>query len=133
MALFPLLPVAAATMAAFFAGGLWYGPLFGKAWQAEHGMTDGQWATANKPVLFAIALVCEAIPALALSQLLSRIPHDRGMTMVIALGAAIGFGIPAVVMNHSFALKSWTLIAIDAGHWLLVFVVIGGVFAATGV
>jgi hypothetical protein len=36
-------------------------------------------------------------------------------------------------MNHSFALKSWTLIAIDAGHWLLVFVVIGGVFVATGV
>jgi hypothetical protein len=107
--------------------------LFGKAWQAEQGMTDGEWARANKPVLFVVSLICEAIAALALGQLLDRIPHNGMVTMTIALGAAIGFGLPAVVMNYSFALKSWKLSAIDGGHWLLVFVVIGAVFVATGV
>jgi hypothetical protein len=128
-----LLPVAAATLAAFFAGGLWYGPLFGKAWQAEQGLTDGEWARANKPRLFAISIACEAIVALVLSHVLRRIPHDGSGTMLITLATAFGLVLPPLVMNYSFALKSWTLIAIDAGHWLLVLLVIGVVFVALGV
>jgi hypothetical protein len=30
----------AATALAFALGGLWYGPLFGKAWMAEHGFRE---------------------------------------------------------------------------------------------
>jgi hypothetical protein len=96
-------------------------------------MTDGDWARANKPALFAISFVCEGMVALVLSHVLGRIPHDAGITMMIVLGSAFGFGLPALVMNYSFALKSWKLIAIDAGHWLMVFVVIGLVFLAFGV
>ena len=133
MTLPAILPVAAATFAAFMAGGLWYGPLFGKAWQAEHAMTNEQWARANKPLLFVISIVCEGVAALALSHVLAHIPHTFAITMMIAFGAAVGFVLPALVMNYSFALKSWKLIAIDAGHWLMVFLVIGLVFAAFGV
>jgi nitrate reductase gamma subunit len=120
--------VALATFAAFMAGGLWYGPLFGKAWQAEQAMTDAQWARANKPVLFAIAIVCEAVVALVLAHVLGHIPHDAGITLMLALGSAVGIVTPAIVMNYSFALKSAKLMAIDAGHWIVVMLVIGLVF-----
>jgi len=130
MAYTHLLPVALATFAAFMAGGLWYGPLFGKAWQAEQGMTDAQWAGANKPALFVISIVCEAVVAVVLAHVLGHIPHDAGVTMMLALGSAVGIVFPAIVLNYSFALKSVRLMAIDAGHWLVVFLVIGLVFVA---
>jgi hypothetical protein len=130
MAYTHLLPVALATFAAFMAGGLWYGPLFGKAWQAEQGMTDAQWAGASKPALFVISIVCEAVVAVVLAHVLGHIPHDAGVTMMLALGSAVGIVFPAIVLNYSFALKSVRLMAIDAGHWLVVFLVIGLVFVA---
>jgi hypothetical protein len=120
--------VAIATFVAFMAGGLWYGPLFGKAWQAEQAMTDAQWARASKPALFAIAIVCEAVVALVLAHVLGHVPHDAGTTMMLALGCAVGIVAPAIVMNYSFALKSVKLMAIDAGHWFVVLLAIGVVF-----
>ena len=32
--------IIAAAAAGFVVGGIWYGPLFGKAWMAEHGCTE---------------------------------------------------------------------------------------------
>ena len=133
MTISSILPVVAATFAAFMMGGLWYGPLFGKRWQIELGWNRDEWASANKPQLFAISFVCEAIIALALSHVLGRIPHTPAITLMITLGSAVGFVLPTLIMNYRYALKSWTLIAIDAGHWLLVFLVIGAVYIVFGV
>src|SRR5687768_6973121 len=38
------LAIAASVVASFLIGGLWYGPLFGKAWMREHG-----WPADYKP------------------------------------------------------------------------------------
>ena len=37
------LAILVATVAAFVLGGLWYGPLFGKAWMAALGKTEEDW------------------------------------------------------------------------------------------
>ena len=123
---------ALATVAAFAVGGVWYGPLFGKAWQAELAMTPAQWAAASKVRLFATSLVCEAIIALLLRFALGFVFHSAAGTLLIALIIALGFVVPTMVMNHNFALKSGKLMAIDAGHWIAVFLTIGAVLAAFG-
>ena len=58
--------------------------------------------------------------------------HDAQGKIMAALATAALFVIPSMVVNHSYALKSAKLMAIDAGHWLLVFVVMGLAFAALG-
>ena len=42
-----LLAILAAAATGFLIGGLWYGPLFGKAWMAEHGFTEAQLRGGN--------------------------------------------------------------------------------------
>ena len=126
-----LLPIAVATIAAFMAGGLWYGPLFGKVWQAEQRLTGADKARASMVRLFAATLVCEAIMATGL-RAMPLVGHDVRFTMAVALGMAVLFVIPAMVVNHSYGLKSARLMAIDAGHWLLVFAVMGLVFGLLG-
>lgn len=127
-----ILPVAVATIVAFLVGGLWYGALFSKPWQAEQGWTEAeaQRAKAGSARLFAISLLCEAIVAAALVHVLRQIPHDRAITLMITLGTAVGFVIPAMVMNHGYAQRSLRLVLIDAGHWLAVFLAMGLVFIA---
>ena len=124
-----LLAVLVATIAAFMVGGLWYGPLFGKIWTFEQGFTEADKARSSMGKLFATTLVAEAISAFFLGHLLGHVAHSVQTTMMISSGIALGFVIPALVVNYSYGLKSWRLMAIDAGHWLVVFAVMGGVFS----
>ena len=129
-----ILSVLVATVAAFMAGGLWYGPLFGKAWQAEQGFGEAEKARAKAGMarLFAVTLVCEFVSAFFLGHLLAHVSHSARFTMMISVGMALGFVIPAMVVNYMYAMKSLKLIAIDAGHWIVVFAVMGAVFVLMG-
>ena len=127
-----LLSVLAATLAAFMVGGLWYGPLFGKIWQAEMGFDDACKPGSGMVRVFAITLVCEAVSAFFLGHLLGHVAHSMRTAMMISSGMALGFVIPAMVINASYAQKSLKLILIDTGHWLAVFTVMGAVLVALG-
>jgi len=129
---FPLLPVALATIVAFVIGGLWYGVLFSKPWQAEQGWTEAQKARAKagSARLFATTLVCEAIITTVLAHMLGQIAHDPAITLMVVLGTGVGFVIPTLVVNYGYAQKSPRLTLIDAGHWLAVFLGIALVFLA---
>lgn len=132
MAAFPLVAVAVATLATFMAGGLWYGPLFGKAWQARQNWSEADKARAKAGMgqLFATTLVCEAVVASVLVHVLGQIPHDPAITLMVTLGTAVGFVIPALAVNYGYAQKQAMVLAIDAGHWLLVFLTMGLIFVA---
>lgn len=130
MSTMQILAVAVATLVAFMIGGLWYGALFNKAWLAEQGWSEDEErrAKANSKRLFATTLVCEAIVATVLVHVLSSLAHDPATTLMVALGTAVGFVIPTMVMNHGYAQRSLRLVLIDAGHWLAVFLAMGVVF-----
>jgi len=51
------LAIIVAVIASFFLGGLWYGPLFGKAWRKEMGVPEGvkpSGAEMTKPIVLNI-------------------------------------------------------------------------------
>ncbi|MBS0255881.1 MAG: DUF1761 domain-containing protein [Proteobacteria bacterium] len=133
MAFAHLIPTAAAAVAGFAVGGLWYGPLFGKAWMAEWGFTDADKARFDPRKLFTLTLLLDLVIAFFLGHLLAHVAHSAQTTMMISTGIGLGFVGPALVIDYLYSLRSVRLMAIDVGHWVATFAVMGGVFVLLGV
>ncbi|KRA16396.1 MULTISPECIES: DUF1761 domain-containing protein [unclassified Lysobacter] len=125
---FNWLAVIAAAASAFLLGGIWYGPLFKKAWCREAGI-DPDSAPRHPARIFAIAFVCSLLSALIFTVLLPT-----------GAGAADGFGVGFVVglffvamsfgINYAFAQRSLKLWMIDSGYHILQFILYGVILGA---
>jgi Protein of unknown function (DUF1761) len=129
-----LLSTLIAALCGFLVGGIWYGPLFGKAWQRAAGLSNQQIAATNSVKLYGTTLVLSIISAIFLGHLLKSTgvskPH---VIMMISIGIALGFIIPAIATNYLFARKSMGLLAIDAGYWVFFYAAMGAVYLLMGV
>ncbi len=115
--------------AAFFlVGAIWYGPLFGKVWQREAGLTDDEMKNANMALIFCLCFAFELLISLMLGHLVARTnpPHFVIMMMAIGFGATIMS--PAIGINYLFQRRSGTLFAIDAGHFVVGMAAMGAVY-----
>lgn len=122
------LAILAATASAFVLGGLWYGPLFKKAWCRETGM-DPDAKPAHPGRVFAVAIVCAFLAATIFS-----------MLMPPSANAIDGFGVGFVVgvffvsmsfgINYAFAQRSLKLWMIDSGYHILQFILYGVILGA---
>ena len=131
------LAVLIAAVAAWVAGAAWYMSL-GKLWQAAVGMTPEKMAAAkNNPyawVPFVLVFVGHVVMAFTLAGILMHF----GMVNVkdgVITGALCWFGfvLTSSLANNAFAGRSYKLTAIDAGHYLLVLVIMGAIIGAMGV
>ena len=128
-----LLAILVAAASGFMVGGLWYGPLFGKAWQREIGLSDGEIGSANMAKIFGITFLFSILSAVFLGHLLAHFPDaDFRRVMMISTGIALAFVGPAIGTNYLFGRKSGKLFAIDAGYWLVFYAAMGLVFALLG-
>lgn len=119
--------------AAFFAtGAVWYSVLFGKAWQAEAGMTEEAMQGANMPMIFGLCFVLELVVAYMLGHLLARTNPAPHVIMMMAVGFGAFIMTPAVGINYLYQRKSLKLFLIDAGHFIVGMAAMGGVFIALG-
>ena len=129
-------PILAGTVAGFAFGALWYG-LLATPWMRAAGLTaeaisaSGRSATWSYVVSFAAEfwIACILAGALILA------PPEAG-PWTMAIGSAvviwIGFVAPTILVNQRYAMRPFTQTAIDAGHWLGVFVVQVVVMQALG-
>ncbi len=125
---FALWPVLAGAAAFFVVGAIWYGVLFGKAWQKAAGLTDAQVQTGNMPLIFALTFAFEVLIAMVLWHLIARTGAAPHVVMMMSLGFALGIMAPAVGINYLYQRKSGVLFAIDAGHFAVGMAAMGGVF-----
>ncbi len=114
----------------FLVGGLWYGPLLGKAWAAARGLSEEQLKSANMALIFGLTFLLNLFAAAVLVHVLEH----TGMTdlhhaIMVAGGAAIGFIIPAMAVNYLFSRLSLKLFLIDAGYWLVIYVLMGALLS----
>lgn len=123
-----LLAIFVAAAAGFMVGGIWYGPLFGKAWAAEHGLTEEGMKNDNALKIYGLTFAFSVLSAIFLGHLLAFFDTSPRSTMMISIGIALGYIVPAIGTNYLFARKSGKLFAIDAGYWLLFYAAMGGVF-----
>lgn len=126
------LTIIAAAVAAFMVGGIWYGPLFSKAWMAESGFSEANLAGRNMVMLFGGTIALNLISAFFLGHLLAYFDPQPVQTMMISTGIALGFVIPGLAVNYMYSRKSMRLFLIDAGYFLAIFAVMGGVFVVLG-
>ncbi len=123
-----LWPVLAGAAAFFVVGAIWYGVLFGKAWQKAAGLSDGRMQSGNMAVIFGLTFAFEMLIAMVLWHLVARTDPADFVVMMMAIGFAVGVMIPAIGINYLYQRKSGTLFLIDAGHFILGMAAMGGVF-----
>lgn len=126
------LAVLLGAMAFFAVGALWYGVLFGKAWQREVGLSDEQLRGSNMPLLFGACFLLELVVAWMLGHLIAHTSPAPHVVMMFAFGFGAFLMTPAVGINYLYQRKSLKLFAIDAGHFVVGMVAMGGVFVALG-
>jgi Protein of unknown function (DUF1761) len=128
-----LLAILVAAFSGFLVGGLWYGPIFGRIWRKEAGITKQQMGAVNPIKLFGLTFAFSVVSAIFLGHLLVSTgvtkPH---IVMMISVGVALGFIIPALGINYLFNNKSGKLFAIDAGYWIAFYAAMGAVFVMLG-
>ena len=125
------LAIVVAALSAFAIGGLWYGPLFGKAWQSLSGLTDEEIQDGHPALTYGGALVLNLVAAFAMGmvmQLHSSPSLVSGLNVGLSIGVAFvatSFGI-----NYLFAMKPFRLYLIDAGYMVLLLAIMGSIIGA---
>jgi len=123
--------VAAAAIAAFVLGYLWFTPLFGKPWLRELGKTEGQLSSrgpALAPIL-AMEFVAKIITATVLAIIIERFGPGVTTGLTVGLLCAAGFVATAKLADVLFAQTSsskryW----IEAGNQLVSYALMGAVY-----
>lgn len=114
-------------------GFVWYGPLFGKMWMKELGMTMPEEApNMTKPI--ALSLLGAFFMAFTLCHSITFGNAYLG-TSGISSGVTaafwhwLGFVAPVMLSFVAWEGKSWKLFCIQAGYWLTLLLVMGAVIA----
>ncbi len=133
------LAIVVAAVAAWLAGAGWY-MVFGKTWMAAIGTTpEKMQEMRGQPgafLPFIYAFVAELAMAWALAGILGHLGPGQVTVRNGAISALflwLGFVIPTMLVNNSFAHRDWRLMLIDGGHWLVVLVLMGVIIGAIGV
>ena len=123
-----ILPIVLAAVAFFVVGFIWYGLLFGKAWQAAAGLSDEDVQTGNMPLIFGLTFLFEMLIALVLAHQFAMTGASDRAVMMISVGFGAFVMTPAIGINYLYQRKSGKLFAIDAGHFILGMTAMGLVF-----
>jgi hypothetical protein len=128
------LAVVLGAAAFFLVGAGWYGLLFGKAWQRELGMTEADVAASkargggHMAKVMGLCFVAELVIAWMLAHLIARTSPEPHVVMMFAGGFGAFLMTPAIAINYLYQNRSLKLFAIDAGHFIVGMLAMGGVF-----
>ena len=117
--------VVAAAFSMFLIGGLWYSPiLFGKIWAKENNFSDEFVKGGNKAKIFGGSLFLSILMAFNLAGFVSGYDH---WTWGPLGGFLAGFGWVALSIGilYFFERRSFRLFLINAGYFILSFLVMG--------
>ena len=124
------LAIITAAILAFIIGGAWYGPLFGKVWMREVGLTPEAAAAGNQAKIFGLAFLFTLVMAYNLGFFLGD--PTIGLAMGAAYGFATGFGwiAMALFIVGLFERRSTTLMLINGGYMTVTLTLMGLIIGA---
>lgn len=123
-----LLAVLVAALLGFAIGGIWYGPLFGKAWMAASGMTEERVRAANPLKVYGLTFALNLVAAFSLAMFIGAGDWRFGLFAGFMTGAtfvAVGLGVTYLFESRPLAL--WF---INAGYQVLLFSAMGAVLGS---
>ena len=122
------LAVLAAALAGFVTGGLWYGPLFGKAWMKASGMTPEKVAARNPALVYGPTVLLNLVAALSLAMFVGGGDLAFGTFAGFMTGAT--FVSTALGITYLFEARPLSLWLVNAGYQTLNFTVMGAILGA---
>jgi hypothetical protein len=123
------LAIAVATVSSFVLGWLWYGPLFGKGWMQDTGMTKEKGAQVSMLKTFGGTFVLNLAIAFAIATLVG--PH-AGWKMGLHTGlfGSFFFVATAIGVIYLFEQRSLRLWLINSGYQVVNFSIMGTIIGA---
>jgi len=118
--------------AAFLLGFAWYTALFGKAWQAETGITDEQ-AQSGMVLTHGLSFLMMIIISFGINYVINLHAIEEQTFMHGAFHGLLSsalYCVPAVTINYLYQKKSLKLWLIDASYVLAFCALSGGVMSA---
>lgn len=124
------LAIIVASLAGFVVGGIWYGPLFGKAWMKETGTTEEDIKQSNMAKTYGITWVLTLIIAVNLGFFFND--PSIGASEGALYGFFTGFGFIAmgIAVNALFEGKSAKYMFINGGYWTVMVTLMGLIIGA---
>ena len=118
-----------ATIAGFMLGGIWYGPLFGKAWLRAIGKREED--LGNPVIPFTLSFFTAFVTALLMALLINSLDGLKTVLDGALLGLYIGIGFIAAAMASDYAFCRWPkqLFVIQAGYRVAYSVIMGAILA----
>lgn len=123
------LAVLAAAISSFIIGGLWYGPLLGKAWMRAAGVGEETLKQGSQGMIFGVSFALQLVAAAVLALFIGP---EADLAFGLAAGGAVGlfwvstaFGV--VYLFERRPLGHW---AINSGYQVLAFLVMGAILGA---
>ncbi len=123
------LAIVAAAVSSFAIGGLWYGPLFGKAWMRASGMTEEKAGQGRMGMIFGLSFVLELLAAAVLAMFIGS---EASIGFAVAAGSSVGlfWVAPAFGVVYLFEQRSFAHWALNAGYHVVAFTVMGLILGA---
>jgi hypothetical protein len=122
------LAVIVAALAGFAVGGVWYGPLFGKAWMQEVGMTEEKMRSANMVRIYGTVLLLNLIAAASLAMFIGG--GDLNFGLFAGFMTGLTFIATALGVTYLFESRSLKLWLINSGYQVVIFTVMGAILGA---
>lgn len=131
-----LVSVLASAVVMMVLGFLWFGPILGKSWMKEMGLTKSDMEEAKKKGM-AKSYTLMAVSALVMSYVFSVVlaqfnTTDVAMALQGAFWTWLGFIATVLLGSVLWENKSWKLYAINAGYYLVGLGIIGVILTLWG-
>ncbi len=123
------LSVIIAAVSSFIVGGIWYGPLFGKAWMSGFDFTEEQLGQRNMPMVFGVSLLLALIASINLEMFIGT---EASLAFGLFAGFAAGLGWVASFLGilYLFEKRSLKIYSINAGYCVVALTVMGAILGA---
>src|SRR3989344_4523376 len=125
--------VVLAAIANMVVGFLWFGPIFGKQWIKMMGWTEQEIQKAQKKGMtksYIVAIIGSLLTAWIIAEISVMVSSYLGLSGVMAglktgFIGWIGFVVTVLLSTVAWEGKSWNLWLLNAGYYLLAFLVMG--------
>jgi hypothetical protein len=129
------LAVIIAGVAGFAIGAVWYSFLFSRVWMDAAGLDEAEIRERRSPLPFVLAVIADLVMAWVLAVVIGSVwPQSPTLVDGIVAGFLVwlGFTLTTTTVNYAFPGRKPALTVIDAGHWLVVLVVMGAIIGLFG-
>lgn len=122
------LPIIVTSIVGFAIGGLWYSPLlFGKTWQR---LTKQDMKSSSMGIQMVGTLVATFLMAYVLDlYIAATASFSVSLGMQAAFWLWLGLIVSTSVTRALYEKRSWKLVLIDIGHYLVVLLAMGAILA----